>query len=431
VSESSKLADLAAEALKRGRRHPRYPWWSQLDLNKLGQPKATLHNTLVVLREHPAWAGLYELDEFANQIRLTREPPYGGSARELAERDAAELAAWLGNPAEIGMPVTSGLALEAITTIAARHAVHPVRQYLDGLTWDGVERLPTVLPDWFEAPGNPYTERVGLCWLTSAVARVMCPGCKVDFMVVLEGGQGIGKSSAVRELFGAPWYAEQTESPQSKDFYQVLAGRWVLEIGEMQSFAKADLARVKQAITTQDDVYRPSYGRVARRFPRQSIFVGTTNEDEYLKDYTGARRFLPVRCRSANVRGLIAMRDQLWAEAVERWRQGFEFWVLPPEARAEQEARYQHDSWIDPIREWVEGRGPPTAYPMGAPIGPLARTSVHETMTRALGVELAKHTRQDQMRVGTVLRLLGFERQRVRGPDGGLIWGYVRKASPP
>jgi len=424
---TGKVAELAAEAMKRGRRSP-FPWWSKLDLGRQGKPKATLHNVVTVLAEHPDWVDLYRLDEFANVIRLTRPPPYGGEARELVDGDAAELAAWLGDPQMTGMPVGTGLALEAIGVVAGRHRVHPVRAYLEALTWDGQVRLRHLFPDQFGSPSTLYTQGVGPCWLVSAVARVMDPGCKVDFMVVLEGAQGLGKSSAIRRLFGAEWYAEMVEPPGAKDFYQVLAGRWVVEIAEMQSFARAEVAKVKQAVTTQDDVYRPSYGRVARRFPRQTVFVGSTNEDEYLRDHTGGRRFLPVRCTEVDVAGIAGLRDQIWAEALAWYREGFAYWSLPEEAREEQEIRFQEDSWTDPIREWLEGRGPAASYGVSEPIGPLARTTVTEVMARALGIEIAKHTRQDQMRVGVVLRRLGWQRRRAA--TGSRQWCYERAQAP-
>lgn len=429
MTDRSKVAELAAEAMKRGRRHP-FPWWPKLDLGKTGKPKATLHNVVTVLTEHADWAGLYQLDEFGNVVRLTRPPPYGGEARDLADGDAAELAAWVGDPTTVGMPVGTGLALEAIGVVAWRARVHPVRQYLESLAWDGEERLLHLLPDRFGTYTTPYTQRIGMCWLVSAVARVLEPGCKVDFMLVLEGAQGMGKSSAIRTLFGPPWYAEMTEPPGAKDFYQVLAGRWVVEIAEMQSFARAEVAKVKQAITTQDDVYRPSYGRVARRFPRQTVFVGSTNEDDYLRDHTGGRRFLPVRCTEVDVAGLQGLRDQLWAEALTLYRRGFAYWQLPAEATEEQEARYQEDAWTDPIREWLAGRGPPSSYPGDQPLGPLAQTTITEVMARALDLELGKHSRQDQMRVGICLRRLGWSRQRIT-VGGDRRYVFVRRTGAP
>jgi predicted P-loop ATPase len=155
------------------------------------------------------------------------------------------------------------------------------------------------------------------------------------------------------------------------------------------------------------------------------VFVGTTNEDDYLRDHTGGRRFLPVRCHEVDVAGVSRQRDLLWAEAMALYLAGHPYWRLPDEAAAEQDKRYQEDSWTDPIREWVEGRAPPAAYPPDTRIGRLTRASVTEVMVRALGVEMAKHTRQDQMRVGVVLRRLGFQRVQVRS-DAGRRWVYER-----
>lgn len=189
--------------------------------------------------------------------------------------------------------------------------------------------------------------------LVSAVARAFEPGCKVDTMLVLEGKQGVGKTRFTRELFGADWYAEATASPGDKDFFQVLQGRWVMEIGEMESFTKAEVGKIKQAVTAQQDTFRASYGRFVKTYPRQCVFVGTTNENQYLRDPTGARRFLPIRVNTIDVDRIIRERDQLWAEAVHLYREGFDYWTLPADAAREQERRYQADTWEETITDCV------------------------------------------------------------------------------
>lgn len=393
-------------------------WADRLVLGRSGQPLATLHNLITILSNREEWAGLFALDAFANQIRLCRKAPYGAQPGAISDVDGSEVAAWFGDPANYGLSVSSKLALEAVEVVAARQRTHPVLSYLDGLRWDGEERLPHLLADFFNAAQDEYTAAVGKNWLMSAVARVREPGCKVDFMVILEGLQGLGKSTAVRLLCGAQWFAEMTESPQNKDFFQVLTGRWIVEIPELQAFSKADRNRIKAAISAQEDTYRPSYGRYARQFPRQNVFVGTTNDDAYLKDETGARRFLPVRCGEVDMRALAAARDQLWAEADARFRRGEPFWEFPEQAKLEQEARYDADAWEDPILKWVEGGGGvddyPLHYPAIRPDRPVRETTVHDVMLYALKMEIAKHSRPDQMRVAAALKRLGFERGRQK-----------------
>src|SRR5205085_12412447 len=143
---------------------------------------------------------------------------------------------------------------------------------------------------------------------------------------------------------------------------QTLRGRWGVEIGEMDSFSKADVAKVKQAITVRFDVYRPSYGRSARSFRRECVFVGTTNKDDYLRDESGARRFLPLHVGVVRIEDLVRLRDQLWAEAVHLFKQGFKWWELPPGAQREQDARYSEDVWLELIQRWLDGKAPTNHY---------------------------------------------------------------------
>jgi len=402
-------------------------WWPLLALTQRGTPTACLHNVVTVLTRHPEWSALLRLDQLANRIVLTRETPYGRGPGELIDVDAAEIAAWMGDPGNVGMAVSSGVVMEAAEMVATREAFHPVQAYLEGLAWDGEARLPHLFPDHFGTARDEYTMAVGVNFMVSAVARAMSPGCKVDFMVVLEGAQGLGKTRAVRRLFGRRWYAEAMESPASKDFYQSLVGRWGVEISEMHAFSKAEVNKVKQAITTQEDVYRPSYGRLARVFPRHCVFVGTTNDDDYLRDHTGGRRFLPVRCTEINVTTLEGLRDQLWAEATVRYREGHAYWHAPSGATDEQDARFQEDSWTEPIREWLLGEGPSTAYPQHR-TGPIQEITITELMQQALGIEIARHTRPDQMRVGHILKRMGWTRHRVRQ---GHSRGYVYRRTDP
>lgn len=400
-------------------------WRERLQVTDKGIYRATLHNCVVALSEHEAWTGVLAFDDFANRIVMRRPPPYGGEAGAWTDRDAVQTAAWLGNPEhDLGIPVKSSMAMEAALVVAARQRFHPVRDYLDGLAWDGEERITRLLSDYFGARHDEYSQAVAVNWLVSAVARTYKPGCKVDNMLVLEGPQGLGKTRAVRELAGNAWYAEAMESPTAKDFYQSLSGKWIVEIAEMHSFSKAEVTKVKQALSAQEDTYRPSYGRVSQSFPRQCVFVGTTNDDTYLRDPTGARRFWPVRCSDINVSGLASIRDQLWAEAVQRFRDGHAWWRVPAQAHEEQEERFDEDSWTDPVRAWCAGDAPLEAYPPHH-VGPVTECTITEVLRSALKVELAKHGKPEQMRVGAILRRLGYLRERrQQGGERGYVFRF-------
>ena len=415
-----------AENAYRNRHGLNVPWWGRLDMNRDAEPKLVLHNVILVLTEHEDWKGLLRLDCLSNRIVKTREPVYGGESGEFTDVDGSEMAAWFGDPDNMGMAIKSSMAIEAAEVVAGRARFHPVRQFLDSLEWDGEERLPYFFADYCGAEKTPYTEAVGRMFFISSVARVMDPGCKVDFMVVLEGSQGLGKSHLVRELFGSEWFAEAMESPAHKDFYQTLQGRWAVEISEMQSFSKADINKVKQAVTTQVDVYRPSYGRYTRSYPRQCVFVGTTNDDEYLRDPTGARRFLPVRCTEIDIGLVKSMRGQLWAEALACYRGGEPWWKLPDEAQSEQDKRFQRDSWEDVVVEWLEGDAVEAHYPSTV-VGKINEVTVTELLQHALRIEVGKHARPDQLRVGAIMRRLKWVRVRRR-QDARVVWKYVRPA---
>lgn len=413
-------------------------WRTRLVYSRDGGAIASAHNLLLILEHDEVLEGLFWLDEFGNRVVLDRQPPWvGGKQDEFNEVDAMELAAWVGDPARYGMTVGVNLVMQSVEAVARRRKRHTVREYLETLQWDGQDRIARMFVDLFGAEDTDYNKGVALCVLVSAVSRVLwvdpkqpSKGSKVDFMLVLEGGQGAGKTTAVLELFSAEWYAEATESPAHKDFYQTLRGRWGVEIGEMDSFTKADVAKVKQAITTRFDVYRPSYGRTARSFRRECVFVGTTNKDDYLRDESGARRFLPLKVGNVDIPALVAVRDQLWAEAVTLFKDGFEWWQLPADAQREQDDRYQEDAWTQPIAKWLEGKAHIDSYE-GITVrsqltGQVGECTSADILWRALSIDTARHNRQEQMRVAAIMARLGWGKFRPTR-YGTRVWTWYRK----
>jgi predicted P-loop ATPase len=416
-------------------------WRNGLIYTNQGHAKGLPHNVMLVLENDPELADLFWLDDFANSVALSRSPPWtGGNRDEFTEADALELAAWLGSPFRYSMAAGVELILQCVEAIARRKRRHPAREYLNALKWDGEARVARMFVDLFGCAETSYTLGAAMCFMVSAVSRVLLvdplqpsKGSKVDFMLVLEGEQGTGKTTAVLELCGAKWYAEATESPAHKDFYQSLRGRLFVEIGEMDSFSKADVAKVKQAITVRFDVYRPSYGRLARAFRRECIFVGTTNRNDYLRDETGARRFLPIKIGRVDIPALVAARDQLWAEAVQLFRDGFQWWQLPPGAEREQNARFSDDVWTDAVWRWLEGKADAKAYE-AIPIDRrrehvIEECTASEVLAFAIGMERSRQDRQGLARVGSIMARLGWDTYRpVR--DGERIRFYWRPDEP-
>lgn len=293
-------------------------------------------NVRIALTYAPSLVGLVQLNQLAQRIEITRDPPW----RKLAdgvqwnEDDDIELACYLQDQA---IPVRSDSALTRIVHAhAAQNPVHPVRDWLASLAWDGQPRIAEVLREVLcaqvsrEDGGDIYLDAVLRRFMIAAVARVMRPGCKADHMLVLVGSQGCGKSSFAAEL-AAPWGVESHSMFGSKDAVLELAGAWVVEIAELSGMKRSDIETVKNFISKVSDHYRPPYGRHIVDQPRTCVFVGTTNDDRFLIDHTGNRRFWPVQCVGRIDLALLrSQREQLWAEARSAFDAG-EQWHLTAE----------------------------------------------------------------------------------------------------
>ena len=405
--------------------HIDFNWESALTRTDKGVVEPNLANAYLILKNDSRWDGVLAFDEFSSQILKLKPPPWpGGCHGPWTDADASQALVWLQRTWRLRIS-HSKTADEAARMVARDRRIHQIQDFLNALPpWDGVPRLEHMLPAVFGAESNPYTQTLGKCWLVSAVARVFEPGCKVDEMIILEGGQGIGKSTAIRELFGARWYLETSEPPSHKDFYIALQGHWVTEIGEMQSFGKAERNQVKMTITRRDDKFREPYDRYATPHPRQCVFVGTTNDDSYLSDPTGARRFLPVRCNSINNESVTRLRLLYWAEALHLYRQGFQYWIYPKDlAKTEQENRYQADPWEEIIGEWLNGRVQESdAYPPSLPSGPVNSIKVNQILSFALRIPRERQRSREAMTVGAIMRRFGWQKRRESSGSRDWLW---------
>ncbi len=371
---------------------------------------ASSSNVVTILSKHSAWRGVIALDEFAERIITTRDPPWAqldapakAKPGPWSDADSARAANWLHRFESLHIAPKT---IEAsVPVIAQKNVVHPVKKYLGPLVWDGVPRLDHLFPAYLGTNDTPYTRAVGARWAISAVARISKPGCQVDSLPILEGPQGLGKSSCLRVLAGE-WFSDTLFEPGDKDAFQSIRGVWIYELSELDTLSRRDISRVKAFISTRIDRYRPSYGRHVIDVPRQCVFAGTTNASIYLTDETGARRFLPVRTGRIDLDALHRDRDQIWAEAKarfsrrEQWHLGAD---LSAEASAEQEARFQRDPWEEPVRVWL--------YPRAT------QSVVCSDIMAGLGIETARMTRADEMRVGAIVRRLGWARHQERDGD--------------
>ena len=306
---------------------------------------------------------------------------------------------------------------EALSLVADELQFHPVKDYLYSLKWDGIGRINEFFHMFCGTADDEYHTGVARAFFIQAVSRVLEPGCKADLMLILESAQGLGKSSLFATLFGE-WYSEVTASLNDKDFFQGLRGVWCSDFGELDQFAKADQTRVKQVLTMQADHYRPSYGRNVLKFQRQNVFVGGTNRDNWNKDDTGARRFLPVKvCCEINLKLLEFSRDQLWAEALELYKAKPDKWWFVAGATDQQNTRYDADSWESVINDWL------TDYKLSIVQQRLTTAFILEDCFK---IPTKDHTRQQQTRIGSIMPRLGYTKER--STENGIRVYFYSKA---
>jgi predicted P-loop ATPase len=374
--------------------------------------KPILANAMVALREAPAWFGAFAYNEFSNDATLIAAPPWEmdpahWNPRAVTSHDDLLITEWLQRE---GITVDVGVAAQAVEAVAKDRLFHPVREYLDHLEWDGVPRLKTWLPDYLGTDDNPYTRSIGLCMMVAAVARIYEPGCKVDNVPIIEGAQGIGKSSALRILFD-PWYTDEIADLGSKDAAMQARGVWLVELAELEAMSRPEASRAKAFITRTTDRFRPPYGRRLVETPRACVLWGTTNSETYLKDETGGRRFWPIRARKINRVGLRHVRDQLWAETLEQHAAGTPWWIdnadVHRAATEEQAGRYAGDPWQEVIQQLTKSNDEQT---------------IGQVLT-ALGVETGRQTQSEMNRVARCLKALGWTRVQV-GVGRNRRWIY-------
>lgn len=318
-------------------------WMTELERDRNGTLKSTIGNIEKIIDNDPRLKGHLYLDLLCNNISVEKGLPWDKAATTWGNRDDANLRGWLEKVYDISGKDKIKDALDMVVT---RHRRHPIREYFDSLKWDGTPRLEHLIIDYVGAEDTELTRAITRIHFTAAVARVMTPGCKYDYCLILAGPQGVGKSSLIR-IMGGKYYKDGITSMEGKEGGEQVQGSHLIEIGELDGMRRSELTAVKQFITNQTDEFRPAYGTRKEKIPRQCVFFGTTNEQFFLKDDTGNRRF-PVIAIEPKYRkhgenwfsDLESIRDQMWAEAVEYWRRG-EKLCLPKNLDAEMSKRQE------------------------------------------------------------------------------------------
>lgn len=383
-----------------------------------GEIANCLSNVYQILAFDQRWRGVLAFDEMSLCTVKRKVPPFPeGRVGEWDTQDDSRSAMWLTR--EYGVAPSSAMVAEAVEVLARSNAWHPVKEYFRRVKWDKKKRLNFWLCEYLGVEHTPYSSRVGAWWIMGAVKRVLCPGAKFDYCLVLSGNQGKGKST-VFEILGGPWYGDTELDLQSKDAMSGLRGKLIYEFPELGALARSEERRQKSFLSRRIDEYRPVYGRREIKAPRQVVFGGSTNEHEWNKDPTGGRRFWNVDVLMAviDISGLAAVRDQLFAEALFRVESGERYWPTAEEQREwfdiEQLRVETQDSMVDALHDWVYEQA--------------KEFSAFNAAMSLKNMDPTKLTRDLQTRVGIALRKLGCA--RVERRNGMIRYWYkppVRK----
>lgn len=367
-----------------------------LDLAEGGQPHPTVANGSAIIATHPQLQGKIWYDSFTDKVYTTLK---GATPRQWSDADDLDLTVFIQHSLRLhkfNLMLVANAAMHA----ARRNARNSLTDYLDSLEWDGVQRLETWLTDTVSCDQTDYTMAVSVNWPISMIARAYAPGCKVDTMPVLEGSQGMSKSSFL-EVLGGAWYGSLTRAFGDKDFLQDIQGHWLVEIPDMSAFSKREQGQILATMAIRNDIYRPSYGRHTVSHPRVTVFAATSETEDYLQDLRGRRRYWPVRCKNIDLDVLRQQRDQVFAEARDRYREGAKWYVMPESADEEQSERAAPDLWTDRVIDYCTD---------------LASQKIAVTSSRilldAIELPLAKQTDAEKKRIARIMRENGWIQKR-------------------
>jgi len=390
----------------------------------------SLRNLKTILENHEDWKGKIRHSDFSLQIEKHGKLPIFGTNGAIEDNDLTEIQCWFDE--RYGLKPKQEETHKTVISVAKRSSFHPVRDYLSSLKWDGVQRVKGTadglrlgwLSRYAGAQSTPATKIFEKCFLVGAVARIMEPGCKVDTVLILVGKQGIGKSTSLKVLFSPTWFTDASFDLGSKDGFMIMRGKWCVELAELDKMKRAEESKAKTFFGQQIDEYRPPYGVYTIQSPRQCVFAGTVNENVFLKDPTGGRRYMPVAVDKVNTRELECDRDQIWAEAVQMYKAG-EPWHFDPNepcVKAAQESRFDSDAWEDMVLDYLDEGA------MGIPF-----TRVHLIdLYKFLGIGKEDNNNRYQLtdyhkkRIARIMEHLGWDGPKNIKIDGKQGRGFIK-----
>ena len=428
-------------------------WQNGLELDKSGHVKNTLHNLTLILENDPNLKGVV-FNQLLDGMEIKGEVPWKHPSKFWRDADDAQLISYV--DAHYGTFSARNYDI-AVTKVADDRAYHPIREFIESLPeWDKVPRVDTLLVDYLGAADTAYVRAVTRKTLCAAISRVLRPGCKFDSMLVLNGPQGVGKSTLIAKLAGE-WFSDSLNLGDTKDktAAEKLQGYWILEIGELAGLKKAEVETLRSFLSRQNDIYRAAFGKRATPHLRQCVFFGTTNaESGYLRDTTGNRRFWPVKTPGSGKKQSWNLTHeeilQIWAEALVYVRQGEKLYLSPEMdalAKDEQREAMESDEREGLVREYLDTLLPERWAEMdlferrnfltGSDFGGLQekgtvkRTNVSnmEIWCECFGKERANLRRTDSNELTGILARLGWKREesKVRIPLYGPQYVFVPK----
>lgn len=339
-------------------------WNETLEITAKGAFKSSIPNIEIILRNDPNLKGKVAFNAFTKQIECLGKTPWNNESkiRQWQDGDDSSLRGYIEKVYDIHH---SGKTKDAIISVAIQNQYHPVKDYLNNLEWDGQSRLERLFIKYLGVEDTKVNRTTTRKALTAGVARVMEPGCKFDYMLTLYGPQGVGKSALLKKLGGA-WFSDSLVSVTGKEAYEALQGVWLMEMAELAATRKAEVEAIKHFISKQIDRFRVAYGHYIEDFPRQCIFIGTTNKVDFLRDETGGRRFWPMTVNPDNVEvkwSKITKHDidQIWAEAVHFYNEGEELYLDPElekEMRDIQSKHTEESPYVGIIEEFLNTKLP-------------------------------------------------------------------------